>query len=528
MTQQGPLRVLIAEDDHLVGEMVKGYLEEAGYAVVGEAADGLEAVSLAKSLRPDVVLMDIEMPDMDGIEATRQIFTSCPTPVVALTAYDTPELVELAGEAGVGAYIIKPASRRELERAITIATARFDDMMALRRLSDELQKEIVECKRVEGALRESEGRYRLLAEHAADVIWVRDMNLMLKYISPSVSKLRGFSVDEVMKQSIDENMTPASAEIARKILAEEIALEKKEQKDLSRTRTFEMEMKCKDGSTVWVEFNVRFLRDQHNRPTGMLGITRDISERKKAEESLQELNAELERSNRDLEDFTYMVSHDLQEPLRKMHTFGKFLLEDCGDALSDAGKEHIQRIQNASVRMKGFIQHLLELSRVGTRGGTLVALQPQKIIERALETLSHRIRESGGRVTMDAAMPVVKADPVQLERVFQNLIGNALKYRAPDRAPSVTITSRVENAETVFIVTDNGIGIEERSLEKIFLPFQRMHPDEEIEGAGIGLALCAKIVRRHGGRIRAESEVGRGSIFRFTLPNPRETEENAQ
>ena len=146
---EDPVRVLIAEDDHLVGEMVKGYLEEAGYAVVGEAANGLEAVYLAKSLRPDVVLMDIKMPDMDGIEATQRIQSSSPTPVVVLTAYDTPDLVEQAGEAGVGAYVVKPPAKREIERAIAIAMARFEDMMDLRRLNEELQSEIDARKQAE-------------------------------------------------------------------------------------------------------------------------------------------------------------------------------------------------------------------------------------------------------------------------------------------------------------------------------------------------------------------------------------------
>jgi len=147
--QELPPRVLIAEDDHLVGEMVKGYLEEAGYTVVGEASNGQEAVYLAKSLQPDVVLMDIKMPDMDGIEATQRIQSSSPTPIVVLTAFDTPELVERAGEAGVGAYVVKPPGRREIERAIAIAMARFEDMMDLRRLTDELKTEMVARKQAE-------------------------------------------------------------------------------------------------------------------------------------------------------------------------------------------------------------------------------------------------------------------------------------------------------------------------------------------------------------------------------------------
>ncbi len=149
---QESTRVLIVEDNSLVGEMIKGLLEEAGYTVVGEAMDGLEAVEMTQSLEPDVVLMDIKMPGMGGIEATRLIYERCPTPVVVLTAYDTPELVERASAAGAGAYLVKPPNAREMERAITVAIARFDDMMELRRLNTELQAEITERKRAEEAV----------------------------------------------------------------------------------------------------------------------------------------------------------------------------------------------------------------------------------------------------------------------------------------------------------------------------------------------------------------------------------------
>jgi AmiR/NasT family two-component response regulator len=139
MSNQQDVRVLIAEDDYLNCEMIRGLLEEIWYTVVGEAADGLEAVEMTQSLQPDVVLMDIKMPDIDGLEATRLIFERCPTPVVVLTAYETQELVEEASAVGVGAYLVKPPNAREMERAITIAIARFDDLMELRRLNAELQ-----------------------------------------------------------------------------------------------------------------------------------------------------------------------------------------------------------------------------------------------------------------------------------------------------------------------------------------------------------------------------------------------------
>ena len=152
MSNRQDVRVLIAEDDYLNSEMLKGLLEEIWYTIVGEAADGLETVEMTQSLQPDVILMDIKMPDMDGLEATRLIQERCPTPVVVVTAYETPELVEEASAAGVGAYLVKPPSAREMERAITIAIARFDDLMELRRLNAELQDALAKVRTLSGLL----------------------------------------------------------------------------------------------------------------------------------------------------------------------------------------------------------------------------------------------------------------------------------------------------------------------------------------------------------------------------------------
>jgi AmiR/NasT family two-component response regulator len=155
MKKQEDIRVLIAEDDHLVGEMIKGLLEDTGYSVVGEATDGLEAVEMVQSLRPDVVLMDIAMSDMDGIEATQWIHERCPTPVVVLTAHETQELVVEASDAGVGAYLVKPPDARDMERAITVAMARFDDLMKLHRLNAELQARNEEREKLVAELQEA-------------------------------------------------------------------------------------------------------------------------------------------------------------------------------------------------------------------------------------------------------------------------------------------------------------------------------------------------------------------------------------
>ena len=175
-------------------------------------------------------------------------------------------------------------------------------------------------------------------------------------------------------------------------------------------------------------------------------------------------------------------------------------------------------MQDAAVRMRTLIRHLLDLARVGTRGGELVAVAPRRVIDRVVDDMSQHIAECGAKVTVRGELPSVRADAVQLGQVFQNLLGNALKFRSPERAPQVTIEGRAEGERAAFSVADNGIGIEERFLGKVFGIFQRLHTREQYEGAGVGLALCEKIIHRHGGTIWVDSEPGKGSTFSFTLP----------
>jgi hypothetical protein len=288
-----------------------------------------------------------------------------------------------------------------------------------------------------------------------------------------------------------------------------------------------------DGEKVPVLKTV--LKVELNGKPHLLDCFVNISEQKRAQEQLTESNRELERlnerlgrSNADMKDFAYAVSHDLQEPLRKVHTFAQFLLEDCGEVVPDEGKEHIGRIQSAVVRMKDLIHHLLLLSRVDTRGTNPEPTNPRDVLAEVLDTLSESIREKEARVTVGSDVPWVTADRVQLGQVFQNLIGNALKFCPPDRKPWVDVAALPDGYDVVFSVTDNGIGIEERFLEKIFGVFQRLHTRDEYEGTGIGLTLCRKIVERHGGRIWAQSSPGNGTTFRFTLPAAADEEEEGE
>ena len=269
-------QILVVEDDNIVVMELRDRLQSLGYAVVAVTSCGEEAIRKAGETRPDLALMDIRLKgEMDGVEAAEEIRDRFNIPVVYLTALADEGTLQRAKVAEPYGYIIKPFDERELRTSIEVALHRH---------------------KLEAALRESERHYRLLAENVSDVIWIIDMNLQLTYISPSVSRLRGYDVEEAMAQTMEERLTPASFEVATKAFAGASAVDSMERGGLSGPQTLELEFTCKDGSTVWTEVKVTLLRDSNGQPTGILGVTRDITERKQAEEELRRLSRAVEQS----------------------------------------------------------------------------------------------------------------------------------------------------------------------------------------------------------------------------------------
>ena len=241
-------------------------------------------------------------------------------------------------------------------------------------------------------------------------------------------------------------------------------------------------------------------------------------DRTRAVTALEQSASELQRSNRELEQFAYVASHDLQEPLRKVASFTQLLAERYGDRLDGDAKKFIAFAVDGAHRMQGMISDLLAYSRVGTRGSPFAPVDGEAILHHAMGNLELAIRESGAVVT-HTPLPTITGDAEQLVQLFQNLIGNAIKFRR-EPPPQVHVCATRQGPEWIFRVSDNGIGIDPQYFDRLFVIFQRLHSRAEYPGSGIGLAISRKVVERHHGRIWVESEVGKGSIFCFSLPSP--------
>ncbi len=272
------------------------------------------------------------------------------------------------------------------------------------------------------------------------------------------------------------------------------------------------------------------MTDEAGTLKGFSKITRDLTERKRAEEKLQAFALRLERSNRELEQFASVAAHDLQEPLRKIQAFGDRLKTKCGASLSEDGQDYLERMLHAAIRMRTLINDLLTFSRLTTKAQPFVPVNLAAVAREVVSDLEDRIQQTGAQVHL-AELPTIDADPLQIRQLLQNLLGNALKFHRSDAVPLLRIDGKLldrpgpdgpgrveDSAVCQLLVQDNGIGFEEQYLDRIFDVFQRLHGRQEYEGTGMGLAICRKIVDRHGGSITARSAPGEGSTFIVTLP----------
>jgi PAS domain S-box-containing protein len=363
--------------------------------------------------------------------------------------------------------------------------------------------------------KESEARYRELLEAAPDAMVVVNQGGEIELLNVQAEKQFGYSRDELIGQKVKDIIPEGFAErliadgtrSAADALAQQIGT------------GIELRGRRKDGS----EFPIEIMLSPLGGAEGILvtAAIRDISVRKKSEAHLVRAVGELKRSNDELQQFAYVSSHDLQEPLRMVASYTQLLAKRYKGRLDSDADEFIAFAVDGCNRMQGLIQDLLAYSRTGTNAKVLHQISGDDALQEALTNLRTAIEESGAVVTHDS-LPVIQTDPAQLALVFQNLIGNAIKYRSAE-VPHVHVSATKNGGpEWLFSVRDNGLGIDPQYFERIFILFQRLHGRNEFEGTGIGLAICKKIVDRLGGRIWVESEIGKGSTFHFALPQGNE------
>jgi len=365
-------------------------------------------------------------------------------------------------------------------------------------------------KDAEAHLAQMEGRYRGLLEAAPDAMVVVNQDGEIVLLNVQAEKQFGYSRDELVGQQV-KNIIPEG--FAERLIADDLRSAAEALAQQIGTG-IELSGRRKDGS----EFPIEIMLSPLKSAEGILvtAAVRDISTRKKAEANLLVKIEELNRSNEELDQFASIASHDLQEPLRMVASYTQLLSKRYTGKLDADADEFIAFAVDGASRMQRLIKDLLAYSRVGTKGKELLAVSSEKALQQALVNLRAAIEDSGALVTYDI-LPIVLADEMQFVQLFQNLIGNAIKYRK-NEIPRVNISAAKSGRDKwIFSVEDNGIGIDSQYFDKIFGMFQRLHARDEFAGTGIGLAICKKIVERHGGSISVESQPGHGSTFRFTL-----------
>jgi len=365
-------------------------------------------------------------------------------------------------------------------------------------------------KAAEAHLVQMEGRYRGLLEAAPDAMVVVNQGGEIVLVNVQAEKQFGYPRDELLGQKVTSIIPEGFAE---RLVAD--GLRSAEEALAQQIGTgIELIGRRKDRS----EFPIELMLSPLGNAEGILvtAAIRDIATRKQAEALLLQKMDELNRSNEELGRFAYVASHDLQEPLRTVASYTQLLSRRYKGRLDSNADEFITFAVDGASRMQRLIQDLLAFSRVGTKGKELADISSEDALQRALLNLRGAIHNSGARVTHDP-LPTVRADTMQLAQLFQNLIGNAIKYHNAG-VPEVHVSAALNgDARWMFSVRDNGLGIDPQYFEKIFGVFQRLHNREEFAGTGIGLAICKKIVERHGGGISVASQLGKGSTFSFSL-----------
>jgi signal transduction histidine kinase len=509
--------IVIVDDDLIYLKVIYHLLSAAGHRV-RSALSGEIALELVELQIPDIVLTDVRMPGMDGYEVCRRLKADPrrkDIPVIFMSgAGEIKDKLSGLNAGGVD-YILKPVDRVELliriqthvklhslQQSLETAYAGIEQKVQLR--TEELQRAIEALRLSEKRLQDIAGfNDTLISSSPYGMLLYDDTGQCIRVNAAAIAIL-GAPEQQLLAQNY-HMLEP-----------------------WKKTGLYDMACSAVAGGAVQsrtlpfvaavgepIELELQAIALQVNTRAHLLLNFVDVTDHIRVRKKLEENSKELIRSNAELEQFAYVASHDLQEPLRVVVSYLQFLQSQYSQNLDEKGNEFVTRGIEATRRMQTMIRSLLMYSRIATRSASFVACESAAIVDNVLLGLQKAINDPKAVVTREN-LPTIVADEVQMERLFQNLIANAIKF-CDKGEPRVHVSACRQNDEWVFSVRDNGLGIEEQYFERIFEIFQRLHGWAKYEGAGIGLAACKKIVERHGGRIWVESVVGKGSVFRFTL-----------
>lgn len=486
------LKILIVDDQPSNLRFLSKILTDQGYNVK-RAISGQLGLNAALASPPNLILLDIMMPDMDGYELCQKLKSMESTrsvPIIFLSGLDDVQYKIKAFQVGGVDYITKPFQVEEV-------LARIDTQIALQKLQNKLEEQNT-------LLQQSQSLIASILNSSLDGI------AAFATVRNQERKIVDFQWI-LVNHSVEAILDLKSEELVGKYLLEEMPLHRKNGLfdlyvsvvETGEPLDTEFYYEQEKLSPCWLQIVAVKLND------GFAVTFHNITARKQAEE-------ELARSNAELEQFAYVASHDLQAPLSTIASYAQLLEGRYRDKIDANAMKFIQKMIKGSVRMQSLIDDLLEYSRVSKKSKDFEATDCNQIFEEACGNLHLAIRKNQATVSR-CDLPTVIGDCSQMVQVFQNLIGNAIKYRR-DEPPIIHLNAERRETDWLFSVSDNGIGIDSKHSERIFQIFQRLHTQEEYTGTGIGLAICQKIVERHGGQIWVESQLGAGAIFYFTLP----------
>ncbi|ABE43748.1 ATP-binding protein [Polaromonas sp. JS666] len=551
-----PAHILIAEDSGVQAYMLRRLLEEEGYAT-SVAKNGRLALELAARIRPSLLVSDVNMPEMSGYELCRQIKANpdlCHIPVILVTNLSDPDDVLLGLKSGADSFVIKPYDRTHMlarvqhalsnqhlrstaeegpgveisfhgeKHQITASRAQILNLlMSTYETTAQRNRELHES-REELAKRTTEllAANRFLdsiIENIPNMIFIKDAaELKFVRLNRAGENLLGYSRDQLLGKSdhdfFPKNESDHFVAREREVLASGKVLEIAEEPVQTANKGIRL-LRTKKVAVL----------GENGLATHLLGISEDITQQKEMEKEILNLNAilkaraeELEASHKSLESFTSAATHDLRSPLSIIGGYAGLLEKNYASRLDEKGQRYVSIIRDNIKGMAKLIDDLLAFSKLGQREISKASVNMHGLAQQVIEELLQRHPEgSKPRVVLES-LPPAQADASLLRQVWVNLLSNAVKYSSRTPNPLIEISGRIDGAEAVYSVRDNGAGFSMDHYDKLFEIFQRLHTDEEFEGNGVGLPIVQRVVTRHGGRVWAEGKVGQGAVFHFALP----------